>query len=256
MASPAQHRTSLLRGVAGGVKSYLLAALNAFGFDIVRYWPDPFERKRARVLFSESIDAVLDVGANTGQYGQLLRRQGYRRRLISFEPLGEAFEALSAQAGSDLRWECYRLGLGEEVGLKELRVSQNLVSSSFLSVNESLSSSDPRLSHLKSETVNVTTLDDLRSTVFTDCDRLFLKLDVQGFELSVLGGARETLQHVLAVECELSLAAIYDNQARLADVVSLLADAGLHLCAIQPAYVDRRTGDWLQIDGLFVRDRS
>ena len=40
------------------------------------------------------IDTVLDVGANVGQTGQMLRDLHYRGRIISFEPLSEAFKVL------------------------------------------------------------------------------------------------------------------------------------------------------------------
>ena len=33
-----------------------------------------------------NIDVVLDVGGRTGEYGLLLRRNGYQGRIISFEP--------------------------------------------------------------------------------------------------------------------------------------------------------------------------
>ncbi len=253
MVLPLLRRASLLRRAAFGVKSNLLAALNAFGFDIVRFWPDPFGQRRANLLSSERVDAVLDVGANSGQYGLLVRRQGYLGRLISFEPLEEAFGELSARAASDWMWDCHRLALGNEVGLRRMHVSQNLVSSSFLSFDEKFDNGTMESSYFNEETVKITRLDDLRSRIFDSRDRLFLKLDVQGFELSVLKGARESLQQVVAIECELSLAAIYEEQARLADVVCDLADEGFHVRAIEPAYIDLRTGDWLQVNGLFER---
>ena len=38
-----------------------------------------------------SIDLVLDVGANSGQYALSLRRFGYKNKIISFEPGSEAY---------------------------------------------------------------------------------------------------------------------------------------------------------------------
>src|SRR3954451_2683307 len=74
------------------------------------------ELRRARLLATLQITSVLDVGANVGVYGEALRRHGYRGRLVSFEPLSQAFAQLAAKAAADPAWEVRRLALGEENG--------------------------------------------------------------------------------------------------------------------------------------------
>jgi len=46
-------------------------------------------------------DMVFDVGGNVGQYGRLLRKAGYQRHIISFEPVPEL--AREIRAGADKR---------------------------------------------------------------------------------------------------------------------------------------------------------
>ena len=84
-------------------------------------------------------------------------------------------------------------------------------------------------------------------------DALYLKLDVQGFELEVLHGAEEVLPQVLVVESELSLAHLYENGATLVDVVGHLDARGFELVSLEPAFVDERDGRLLQVDGIFTR---
>ncbi len=59
-------------------------------------------RRRVRDLMdfieSREISTVVDVGANIGQFGESLRADGYRGRIVSFEPTGSAFQILSPKA--------------------------------------------------------------------------------------------------------------------------------------------------------------
>src|SRR4051812_49758697 len=53
------------------------------------------ERQLAELLTRYAVNVVLDVGANVGQYGQLLRRVGYTGHIVSFEPVPACFAELS-----------------------------------------------------------------------------------------------------------------------------------------------------------------
>jgi FkbM family methyltransferase len=254
VAEPLSPDDRFLHRAKRSTKKFLRAGFNTTGYDIVRYRPrDAFARRRQRLLDAEGVDVVLDVGANAGQYGSVLREHGFRGRVVSFEPVAAAFDLLSRRATADGNWECHRLALAAEEGERTIHVSENLVSSSFLPLGESFVDASPGLRYVTDERVPTARLDDVRPRLQPDTGVLFLKLDVQGFELDVLQGAEETLGDLAGLECELSLTGVYRDQTLLADVVALLARHGLHLCAIEPAFVDARSGDWLQLDGLFAR---
>lgn len=65
---------------------------------------------------TNGIDLVLDVGANTGQYGQRLRKASYGGAIVSFEPVPSAFTSLARKAGRDANWRAERLALGAHGG--------------------------------------------------------------------------------------------------------------------------------------------
>jgi hypothetical protein len=73
----------------------------------------PLARHLARLFKVYDIRCVLDVGANTGQYRDFLRREvGFDGLVISFEPISSVFQALAERASSDLQWKVLNLALG------------------------------------------------------------------------------------------------------------------------------------------------
>ena len=80
-----------------------------------------------------------------------------------------------------------------------------------------------------------------------------LKLDVQGYEARVLEGCGEILSRVEQLECELSLAGLYDGQAELSEMVALLDGLGFEMVDLDPCFHDRRDGRVLSFDALFAR---
>jgi hypothetical protein len=114
---------------------YIKKFLNALGLDVRKY-PDFFLRKRLEFISKNKIDIVIDVGANVGQFGKEMRALGYKGKIISFEPLKDAFEKLKIEANKDFDWEVYNLGVGSEMGKLQINVAQNSFSSSFLGMTD------------------------------------------------------------------------------------------------------------------------
>ena len=94
-------------------KKLIRNALNRFGYDIVRQ-PVPTQPYDFLVdqLIDRNISVVLDVGANIGQFAQKLRHFGYRKRIVSFEPVNASFDLLKARTEVDPCWEAVKLALG------------------------------------------------------------------------------------------------------------------------------------------------
>src|SRR4051812_16742592 len=65
------------------------------------------------VIESKSIDLVIDVGANTGQFGTFLR-QFYSGEIVSFEPVANTFEQLKLATSNDANWRAFEVALGSE----------------------------------------------------------------------------------------------------------------------------------------------
>jgi FkbM family methyltransferase len=149
------------------------------------------------------IDCVLDVGAHDGIYGSLLRQLGYTGRIVSFEPVEANFERLRRRAGSD--WTVVRLALGSASGEKRITLARDPMLHSFLQPNPyGLEALPDQIPTVGSETVQVARLDEVYDEYVRPGDRVFLKVDTQGYDADVLDGAGDRLADVLALQVELA----------------------------------------------------
>jgi len=68
-------------------------------------------------LKHNGIDLIFDIGANTGQFGEMIYKLGYDGKMVSFEPLTEAHAALVKRCEGVSGWttaeRCAKPSLGE-----------------------------------------------------------------------------------------------------------------------------------------------
>ena len=199
------------------------------------------------------VDTVLDVGANIGQYADALRASGFGGRIVSFEPLGDAYAQLAHRAAKDPKWQAERTAVGAERGTLEIHIAANSHSSSVLPMNDTHLGAAPQSRTIGSESVPVTTIADVVAANGVVPDRTLLKIDTQGYEKPVLDGAGELLAQFALVQLELSFVPLYDGQALYPELVERLGALGFEWYGVDAAFVDPRTGRMLQVDGLFAR---
>jgi FkbM family methyltransferase len=231
---------------------HLRVAVQRAGLDGIRYLRVHGSTGRpGRLLTRHRIDTVLDVGANTGQYAFSIRAGGYRRAIVSYEPLSAAFAKLQASARRDDRWSAKNLALGAAPGTLEINIAGNSVSSSFLPMLPSHASAAPKSAYVGREVVDVSTVDDEMRTI--SAERPFLKIDSQGFEAQILDGARHSLSRFQGVQLELSLVLLYEGQDLFDDILHRLTSEGLELWSLERGFTDPHDERLLQVDGWFFR---
>jgi FkbM family methyltransferase len=247
---PARARTRAIESAS--------ATLNRLGYELR---PRTEQRKltaeelrRSRLLRSRGITLVLDVGASEGNYATQLRRLGFTSRIVSFEPLSDAFAALEAATAGDPLWECRHLALGSSDGTAEINVAGNSTSSSLLGMEDRQLKSAPQAKYVGTEPVAVSRLDSIWPELVGDQDRVYLKLDVQGFELEVLKGAEVSLSYVDCLQAELSFVPLYEGAPTFLEMIEELRSRGFRLAGLEEGHDDVRTGEMLQSDGIFVRE--
>jgi FkbM family methyltransferase len=221
----------------------------AFGYDLIRSEKAArrearrtalgIEQQLAKVLAKLDINCVIDVGANEGQYGTLLRELGYKGRIVSFEPVSSCFERLREIAERDSDWHVYPLALGSETCSKEINQTENSVLSSFLVPSEQARQHLAKESPIvQKETVSVRRLDDLFSDLIEGLSpaRCYLKMDTQGFDLEVFRGATSCLPEILGLQSELSFVPLYQGMPDYTEALAAFQAAGFQATGFYPIW--------------------
>lgn len=193
---------------------------------------------------------VFDIGANVGQFGIDLRNQGFKGRIVSFEPTSEALETLLKIARKYNFWEVIPCGLGSTEAEMEINVSGNAaLSSSFLDMEPTHKINFPSSVYSHKESVKISTIDAQVKSLDVDPRKLFLKIDVQGYEYEVLRGAKDTLAKIPFCYLEVSLVPLYSGQLTLLPILNYLANAGHQVIDIFRG-IQSSDGELLQLDIL------
>jgi FkbM family methyltransferase len=237
------------------IRRFVRKSLHRTGWDVKRF--DPLSSgaaQLARQLSIHRIDVVFDIGANTGQFTEQLRDAEFPGRIVSFEPSAAAHSALRKRARRDPNWTIApRMALGDRDGTITLNLAGNSVSSSVLSMLPSHLNAAPESRYIGSENVDLRTLDSVGTELAKAAERIFLKLDVQGFEYKVLQGAEQFLARVAGIQLELSLVPLYDGERLFHPMLHDLEERGYDLWAMVPGFADPDTGRLLQLDAVFFR---
>ena len=226
-----------------------------FGYDVIKFDMMSSALARKRSLFHiYGINLVFDVGANEGQFAEYLRRDiGYKHRIVSFEPLPSVFELLKVKTMQDALWQAVNVGLGDRVCRREINVSINSQSSSFLNILPSHLSAAPQARYIRKELASVTTLDNVFTQFYHEGDNVFLKLDTQGFEKRILQGSANALHKIDNIQLEMSLVPLYEEEPTLNELLDYLRENGFGPVSLEPVYFTENATDVLQIDAIFHR---
>ena len=228
------------------VKKLLIQLIRRLGYEIVptsHVMPRDIEGHLKSLFASLDITCVFDVGANIGQYRELLRGAvGYRGLIVSFEPVKHAVEVLRERSRTDSDWLVYQCALGAEDGVKTINVMRADTLSSFLVPDNSETGLFAKHNVIeRKEDVQVRALDSVIAQVRKERDigrNLFLKIDTQGYDLEVIRGASRSLPEICAVQTELSCQSLYQKMPGYLEVLGVLDQLGFQLSAMFPVNQD------------------
>jgi len=240
------------------ILSEIRALARKFGIEVNRY--NTAQSKAARVgvqLAYHGVDCVLDVGANDGGYGRFIRSAGFEGNIVSFEPQADAHQKLILASHADPAWYIApRMALGDTETELEINVAGNSTSSSLLRMLPYHIESAPVSKYIGREKVAVRRLDALDDSIINASQRIYLKIDTQGYEKPVLLGAKGIMDKVVGIQLEMSVIPLYEGQALFQELLTWMDDAGFEMWGVAPGFMNQTTGRMLQFDGVFFRKQQ
>ena len=190
-------------------------------FSLLEFFPGP------------DLITVLDIGAALGEqpiYEKLIASG--RARLIGFEPDPAECRTLAATYGEPHRFFPYFIGDGKPACFHE---TNWVLTGSLYEPNTPLLEKFQNLAELVTpvakHTVATRRLDDIAE--IDDVD--FIKIDVQGAELSIFENAERLLGECLLIQTEVEFVELYKQQPLFADVDRYLRSRGFQFHTLQGA---------------------
>jgi FkbM family methyltransferase len=195
---------------------------------------------------------VLDVGANTGQFSVATWKLLNPERIYAFEPTPACAKRLRRILKRCPAAEVLQTAVGERCGVAEFNLNSHSHSNSIRSLEESHKAAFPHAVEAGRIEVPITTLDaGLEGRLMPG--PVLLKIDVQGYESSVIAGVGKLWEVIDWVLLEASLRPLYKGEALFHDLQGQLSALGYRFLRPVGQLADPRTGEIIQMDCLFGR---
>lgn len=198
-----------------------------------------------------SLDLIVDIGANRGQFSLLARHCCPNTKIFSFEPLPLPAQTFRSVFANDRHTILFQSAIGPELGEIPIHISARDDSSSLLPIAELQVQTFTGTAEVGTTSVAVAPLSHFLAA--TDVvERSLLKIDVQGFEYSVLQSCDGLLNRFAYIFCECSFVELYSGQHLAPAVINWLAAQDFMIKGMYNTHYNA-AGLAIQADFLFER---
>jgi len=219
--------------------------------------PDYIGLSRERlisILDKFSIDLVIDVGANSGKFGLMLREIGFQGRIMSFEPHYGVFKKLEETASQDGHWDVFNFAIGSSESIQELHIAEWSEFSSLRDTNEyCLNHFGSQATHYRKVKVAVRALEGVLKEQNIKKNKIFIKLDTQGFDIDAFKGIGSFLDNVYALQTEVSLVPIYVSMPNIGDSLTFFENKGYLVAGLFPVSQNEQSLIIYEFDCFMVK---
>lgn len=199
------------------------------------------------------INCVIDVGARQGNFGRLLRRQGFTGTIFSFEPGDPDFQELRRCSEEDGNWLAFPWVLGANNGRRAIEPAPRASTFSLWSPRpletRTVAAAEPALTRSTvTERRLASILPDITRSILGPS--ILLSIDADGWVGPVLDGATGCLERFTAIRLRLRSRTEPGGMAAMTE----LSEHGFVLAAAYPA----PSRDWRyhgDVDAILLRSQ-
>ncbi len=233
------------------LRKYLDFFLAQFGYKLIKLMPPlrTTEDLARSALSGLSTAFVIDVGAADGNFTHGVLEIIPTAEVICIDPIKRHCQALSKRFVTN-KVHVEQIALGEDNSDIIFYETAHPHSSSLLPPGKHTEHFPTASGHSTQYPVRVRRLDNL---VEDNQTIDLLKIDTQGYELSVLKGAGEKLDKCKYLIVEMSLRPLYEGQPSFEKIIDFLHQRGFHMIDYVEGAKSYVTGEILQLDVLYQR---
>lgn len=191
---------------------------------------------------------MLDIGAYHGDFTRFMLSESQIQKAILFEPNPENYEYLTNAFIDNKNISIINQAVGDEDKMLAFYCNNDLATGSVLQYDNH----DAASSSVRCQNVKQVRVDDFVSGLAGNPRISFIKIDTQGYDLSVMKGAVNTIKHHQPwLVVELIFVPLYQQQAKPATIIGWLSDQGYELGGMYNMH--HTTDGWLAFaDAIFI----
>ena len=194
-----------------------------------------FHHKRISKYLSElDIEKIIDIGAHKGEFLESIIKIEKINSFYAFEPQKNIFNELNNKFYKNKKVTLFNYAMDKEITNKKIKINKLSMTSSLAEINEKslylkiknfLTFS--KSNFIDEYEIQTNTVDKIFENI--NLQKALLKIDVEGFEMSVIEGSKMKLKEISFILLENQFGNHYKNN-NFNDIIRILSKQNFKIC--------------------------